>query len=432
MSRKNRPQKRNKPGNKKIILPKKKSEERAEHKQCYLIAKKIMRRLGLAPELVDVFTKKQKEIIMRVCYERPTIKAKEERTVPSLFIRNINSFTYDFMKTNYWGDPEHKITFMELATFGLSFLGNLSDFYRNNSFLPNSPQEEAAKKIFDKVEEEAVPGTAFSDVLHDMWFTTRCLSRVNYRMYGFEFDYYREPQSGGRFFTNRLRFLITALDSESKMFTYNEAEQKAYRMFKTASGYYEPESATISSKKLFPKAADDVALNIYILSNVLHHFKERLDALIPYHKNLLIQYSFTEGIELITFDNQILFTCRLEEVIIGYFTFFVKGGDVVINAFLPLTSPNTPEGKKLQEALSISIEEMVYLGMDKSSFFTQVDFEQIPKLKQAFLAADLWPAKMKFDKIIKDKDDEVLIEVNKTKSVKSFFESGRLEAPASK
>jgi hypothetical protein len=51
----------------------------------------------------------------------------------------------------------------------------------------------------------------------------------------------------------------------------------------------------------------------------------------------------------------------------GYFTCFLKSDDVVINTFLPITSQNTPEGKKLYESLSLSREEITYLGMDRIS-----------------------------------------------------------------
>ena len=422
MSRKNRPKNVIRPGNKKMNPPKKKSDLRSEYEQCYVVAKKILLHFGFEPELIDVFSKKQRQMLLNVCYEKPVIKAKKERTVPRPYIRNINSDTYEYMRTNYWGDPEHKITYMELATFGFSFLGNLSDFIEKKSFLPDSPQEEAARRIFEKLQSEALPGTAFGEVLCNVWYMTRAYSRVNYRMYGFEFEYERKVKPCGCCYTNRLRFLLTALDSESKMFTYNHIDRKAYRMFKTAEGFYEPKPATVSSKKIYPKAMDDVELNIYIQSHVLHRFKERMDALEPLNQNLVIHYTFTHGLELVSFDNQTLFACLVEDGIAGYFTFFLKGGDIVINTFLPLTSQSTPEGKKLYESLLLSKEEIKYLGMDKISFLVKVDFEQIPKLKQALIESNFWPIKLVLDRICKDDETDTLIDRNKTIFVKNYFD----------
>jgi len=422
MSRKNRPQKMIRQGNKKVNPFKKKSEEREEIAQCYLVAKKLMRHFGFEPELVDVFTKKQKEIICRNFYDKPVIKAKFERTVPRPYIRYINSDTYDFMRINYWGNPDHQITYMELAIYGFNFLGNLSDFLKRNAFISGSPQEEAAKRIVEKSEAEALPSTAFTKVFDNVWYLTRCFSRVNYRFYGFEFDYYRKPKECGCCFTNRLRILLTALDSESKMFSYNQIERKAYRMFSAGSYFQQPSPVTVSSKKLYPKAADDVPLNIYIQSHVLHRFKERMDALDAFSQNILIQYAFTRGMKLVTFDNQILFACLLDDEIAGYFTFFLRGSDIVINTFLPIISPSTPEGRKLQEILSLSKEENAYLGMDKSSFFVKVDFDQIPRLKQALIESTMWSKKLKFDKVCQDDETESLIDINKTLLVKNFFD----------
>ena len=98
------------------------------------------------------------------------------------------------------------------------------------------------------------------------------------------------------------------------------------------------------------------------------------------------------------------------------------GGDIVINTLLPLTSPNTPEGGKLHELLSLNKEEISYPGMDMISFFTKVDFEQIPKHKAAITEAGMCPSKLEIDKLRQNDDEENPIDQNKTMFVKHFLE----------
>jgi hypothetical protein len=68
--------------------------------------------------------------------------------------------------------------------------------------------------------------------------------------------------------------------------------------------------------------------------------------------------------------------------VLGYFAFTIDGENLLILTFLPLLSERTPEGHLLNERLHLSSEDLKYLGMDKLSFFFDVDIQQIPLLKQ--------------------------------------------------
>ena len=77
-----------------------------------------------------------------------------------------------------------------------------------------------------------------------------------------------------------------------------------------------------------------------------------MDTFYPPDINLLIQYTFSDGLKLVPVAKSFLFASLIDDKhIAGYFTYFVRGDDVVINTFLPLVSVNTPEGKKFQEKL---------------------------------------------------------------------------------
>ena len=411
------------PQKKKSSAPSKKVQK-ANLEKSYVVAKKIMRHYGLDTGLVDVFTNKQRERLLRLCYDEPDVKVKKEKTVPRQFVRSIVNETYQHLINDYWGDPENDLLLMELATFGISFLGNLSDDLKRNAFTPNTPQEAAAKKIFEAYNKDYIIDKAFEEILANVWYKTRCYSRVTYRMYGFEYDVERKRLACGCCFKNKLRIRLTAQNSETKVFSYNNIKRKAYRIYKMEDGYNLLENASVERNKIFPKTQDEEKMDIYIQSHVLHRFKERMDIFSPSQTNLMIQYAFSRGMNLAKIENRVVFECQLEnELPVGYFTFFVNENDVVINTILPMTSENTPLGKKLYKSLRLSKDEIVFLGMDKISFLMKIDFEEIPALKQALIDSGIWEVKMMLERLsTEDKLEKVQIDKERTKFVKHFFD----------
>jgi len=197
-------------------------------------------------------------------------------------------------------------------------------------------------------------------------------------------------------------------------------------MFEPADGLYLPKPLTIFQKAIFPKEKADKRFNMYVQSHAFQRFKERVDTLEPTDHNLLFQYTFERNLKLVHFDKRDLFACLIaDNCSIGYFTFLIRGDDIIINTFLPLVGDNTPEGKKLQKRLSLSREEIVFLGMDKISFFSRVDFDQIPELKQALIDSDIWKIKLALDDFYVEEDtadDYSPIDSAKTTFVKNYFE----------
>jgi len=408
----------------------KKYISRTEQEQCYVVAKKVLRHFELDPELIDVFTKKQKERLLKVWNESPIVKPEKERTVPRQYLRNIQAEMHKFMKNNFWGNPENQLTYSELAIYGMSFLLNLSNMYiRDAVFVSGTPQEETAKLICGKFNMDDIYYKGFKEVLNEIWYMIRCYSRVNFRMYGFIYTFDNIRVLGG--LNVKMKILVTAHESESKKFIYNNVERKAFRLLITDAGIYKPAYASIKRSDIFPNTKNEERLNVYIQSHVLQRFKQRLDAFKPEIRNLLIQHAFTTGLTLRSNGKQILFACSIDDDDnpAGYFTSFVQGNDIVINTFLPVTSENTPEGKKLQELLQISKEEIIYLGMDKISFFFKVDFELIPVLKQALIDSEIWKTKLALDEIRNSEEsdfDDMTVDMNKTMFVKNYFEKHRL------
>ena len=260
-------------------------------------------------------------------------------------------------------------------------------------------------------------------------FLTKSYSKINFRLYGFNYIWDVYTKSDG-YPTKKLKILLTVHDCESKFFIQNNIGRKAFRLIVTADGIEsEPSPVTIKRNQIFPNAAESEMLNLYMQSHVLQRFKERMDLFEPVMQNFLIQYVFTKNMDVITIGKQNLLACMIiEDIPVGYFSFFIQGNDIVINTFLPIASDITPEGKKLHSLLSLGKEDLIYLGMDKISFYTKVDFEQIPMLKQALIDSNIWQTKQMLEKMLyRDAgESKLLIDPNKTMFVKTFFDKVEL------
>ena len=398
---------------------------RLQQERCYLITKKMLRHFELDPALVDVFTKKQKERLFRVFFEPPIVKPDKEKTVPRQYVKLIHAEMYQFMKTTFYGNPENQLTYIDFAIYGMSFLLNLSNEYKKfKKFLPGTPQGEAANEILENANFDDLFHNGFSEVFDEVWHLTKSLSRVNFRFYGFKFKHEPIKLTCGCCTALKMTIRLTAKDSVSKKFTYNNIERRAFQLYFAHAGILNQTPIGIKRNNIFPKAKESESLNLYIQSHVLQRIKERLDDFPPETLNLLIQNTFFSKIKIVKSHKQFLFACMEDGIPLGYFTFFIQNDDLVINTFLPLVSPNTPEGKKLHELLPLSKEDIVYLGMDKTSFYLQVDFEQIPILKQALIDSNIWLTKMQLEKMAGDEIEEkgTLIDANKTMFVKNFFD----------
>jgi len=402
----------------------KKDISNTQLERCYLIAKKILRHFDIDPNLLDQFSKKQKQILLRTIFDTPSLKPEKENSIPRQYVEKIRQEVFNSMKTEYFGKPDNQLSYMELATCGLGFFISVL-IHTEKGLFTGTPQEEIAKQIETEFRKVEIFKEGFNEILEKIHFMTQSYSQVNFRLYGFSYDW--KPGNakilGG--FSLQMKVRLTVQNCESKFFTYHNIERKAFRLILTANGIYEPSWAVIKAKRIFPEADENKKLNIYIQSHVLHRFKERMDLFEPHIRNYLIQYALTNGQLVVSTEKQKYLACAMKDFNFGYFTFFVQGDDIVVNTFIPLVSEYTPEGKKLHELLSLSKEDMIYLGMDKLSFYTKVDFEKIPILKQALIDADLWKTKLGLDDMLVKavlEEGESSIDMQKTLFVKNFFD----------
>jgi hypothetical protein len=117
-----------------------------------------------------------------------------------------------------------------------------------------------------------------------------------------------------------------------------------------------------------------------------------------------------------------LISCSLNDTPIGCFPYTIQGDKLFILSFLPAVSAITPEGEKLYRILRLSKDELIYLGMDKLSFFLSVDFDEIPILKNALIESGLWLIKQNLGSGSTNGNVSTAIDKVKTRFIKNFFQ----------
>jgi hypothetical protein len=350
-------------------------------KSCYEISKRILQSLGEDESTFDIFTKRQKQEMFRILVSPPRIVTMPGHKVPKQYIRHIQEELILLMKRTYF-DEEHGITWMDMATVGHSLLLIFStESFRTT--LP-SPQKEVAERLHKLFEDNEIFLRLQDTITQDVKFSLLMLSQPNFRIYG--------QDLGGRpVITNKINLQpvvrITTHECQSLRFKYRNVERTAFRV---AMGQYLSvpyTGATIVLSKILPGIKRDRTLNIYIQSHAIHRFKERIDTLDPVYRNQLFVLSLMLVQKVVRAPNGTqLIACIIPvaggEETIGYFAFTIEGENLLVLTLLPLLSYNVPEGRILYERLRLSPEELKYLGMDKLSFFFEVDIEQIPLLKK--------------------------------------------------
>jgi hypothetical protein len=79
---------------------------RSQQERSFIVAKKMLPLFDHEPNLLDVFTKKQKQLLFGLIFESPNVKAEKDNTVPRRFVVKIRDEMLRFMKTNYFGNPK--------------------------------------------------------------------------------------------------------------------------------------------------------------------------------------------------------------------------------------------------------------------------------------------------------------------------------------
>jgi hypothetical protein len=286
-----------------------------------------------------------------------------------------------FMKHTYISQ-EDEVTLMDIATVGLSIYLTFS----MDTFVTTlTPMQ---KEIVQRLRMAFATETTFLSIQEIITGKIKSLlmllSQPNFRIYGQSLSTHRPTINNS--IVHQTVYIVVH-ECQTLRFKYNNVERTAFRL---ALGQFLDTpymGATIATDKISPDMEHGKLLNIYVQSHAIHRFKERIDTLYPILRNEFLILSLMFVQKIVWAPNKTpLIACVMpldgEEKTVGYFAFTIDGDNLLVLTLLPMLSYNVPEGRILYDRLHLSSEDLKYLGMDKLSFFYEVDISQIPILKK--------------------------------------------------
>ncbi|MDR2414330.1 MAG: hypothetical protein LBD64_05025 [Odoribacteraceae bacterium] len=379
-------------------------------------ARKVLRAYGFDPSLLDEFSKQQLFILLHFIVDPPRFRIEKGHRVPRKLLDFISAITHNFMRNHYFRDPSIGLTFFELATHGLAFAAGLRNAHMQHGF--PARQQEIVDMLVKCIENDLV--------LNDLLDVKSCIrdvlsmvSKVNFRVYGFHWDFRQIPTTSWGYITSFV--YVTSSPAETIYFTHKQKERVAFRVQLGPVDHMPLRKGTIERSVVTREKEDPpVLLDVYIQSHALRRAGERMDVFPAHVRNFYITESLAHSqrpcetgqmLECYIYDDTPILT--------GYLPFIIQEEKLIVLSFLPFFAPGTPEGELVHEELGLQPGDMKFLGMDKLSFFLTVDLEQVPALNNVINRTRI-PDMIRFAR--ERARDEFLIDPNRTRMVKRFFE----------
>ncbi|MDR1332325.1 MAG: hypothetical protein LBK07_09515 [Tannerella sp.] len=385
--------------------------------KAHVVVKKILQVYGLAPDTLDSFTRLQRSYLFYSPVEPIRVKVEEGHRVPRRLVNFMAESTHRFMRTHCFGDASIGLTCLEFSTYGVSLALMLNAAPSSHLFQPGELEMLAsvAKVInYERVVKDLeIVGKHIRKVV-------MMISKVNFRIYGYTWQI---RNTAGVEIASTV--FMSSEEPISIRFKHKQKERVAFRVRAGRVINEPPHNARIDRWFIFYRdESPSVYLDIYIQSHALQRVKERMD-IFPAHKRnfyvmepLLYMHevrSSPAGRPMLT----CYFMANDRRVCLGYFPFIIQKNRLIVLTFLPLASSSTMTGAYLCRQLGLQTEDMVFLGMDKLSFYLTVDFEQIPMLKEAIAATEI---RHLMEYAANDPEMNFVIDQKKTQMVKRFFE----------
>jgi len=383
--------------------------------KSYSVACKILRMHGFDRNILDCFTKRQHLSMFAIIMEKPRVRVKAGHKVPKAHVKFVHQLILEHINSQAIECEDIILPYMDFFTYGVIFWLQINALHKKLDTL-SEKQQEVVTQIMASFNEEAVFPREIGSIVFYLRLIALHISKITFRRYGLHWEF--ESIQGGV----NMGIVITANahDAEKIYFEHKNKRRLAYRLGEGECG--DPESwTTIPFKLIYPEINSDKNLNIYIQSHAFNRMQERLDNLEAPDRNMVLMTSLIMQQEVKqTPDKNRLITCRgFGGTLVGYFPFIIQDDNLFILTFLPLASPQTPEGKFFTNKLNLNVKDMDYLGMDKLSFYTSIDFEQIPVLKDALIESEIWQL-TEMQKREKP-DYELKIDEKRTAFIAKFF-----------
>jgi hypothetical protein len=165
----------------------------------------------------------------------------------------------------------------------------------------------------------------------------------------------------------------------------------------------------------FKTGSIDIPIRVYIQQHALDKLQERIDITPGIMHYMIFLLLNQPEIKHHKKDNTSLVEYYLMDQKVGYLLISLIDAKLIIRTFLFLTNDGTPEGKKLNQLLSLDKEDKKYLMIDTLPTFNSYHIDQNAGLSKIFREAGCGPLlklghlKEFSQKEIKDKDPESIL-----------------------
>jgi hypothetical protein len=348
---------------------------------CYATARRIIQMFGGEESTFDILTKRQKHDIFKLVVSPPHIAVTPGHKMPKSYIRYMQEELIMFMKKTYVSQ-KYEVTLMDIATVGLSIYLTFSLDKFVDTLTP--VQKETVQRLRMAFATETTFISIQDRITGKIKSLLILLSQPNFRIYGQSLSTHRPTIN--HTIVHQTVYIVVH-ECQTLRFKYNNVERTAFRLALGQFVNTPYTGATIATDKISPDMEHGKLLNIYVQSHAIHRFKERIDTLYPIMRNELLILSLMFVQKIVWAPNKTpLIACVMPfdggEKTVGYFAFTIEGNNLLVLTLLPMLSYSVPEGRILYDRLHLSPEDLKYLGMDKLSFFYEVDISQIPILKK--------------------------------------------------
>ncbi|MDR0694098.1 MAG: hypothetical protein LBF81_02205 [Prevotellaceae bacterium] len=394
------------------------------------VGRKLLRIVGVDDAFLDRMTKQQLHAILSYPCEKPHVVIKKGERVPRSFLRYVRSTLFASLERHcLHNDAGVDLSVADALNYGFAFHNGMVQYPGWKHIVLG--EVDAVRAALKAIEDAGIFLRRMQDQVTSLIrMPLMNISQVQFRLYGYLGSYEVRPSGAVG-----LTISLTSAVPECIAFKHFNIWRKAYQFCIGPIQLTEMLPAKIRYRDIFHtcRDEDDRELFVYIQQHAIIRLKERLRILPPTERMMLLYSSLMLSPNIVPGpDDQPLFVAHIDnnenakKEIFGYFSFVIQGDKLFILTFLPITSALTPEGKRLQKRLHLSTKDITYLGMDALNFLFDIDFEQIPLLKEALIQSGIYAAKEHLQRWLQCPDTA---NEKQTAFVKKYFEEHPANSP---
>jgi hypothetical protein len=259
--------------------------------------KKILRAFDIDAELFDQLSKNQRAHFIQAETYAPKFEIDDGSRIPRQLMDAISRSTHHFLRHNYFDAPSNELTYLDMVTFGIAFYLGFIEILDLRTLGPIGTHVRKSVQM---------------------------MSKVNFRIYGFNWDI---PSSYGQGYYKTTIMLY----SEKSEYIYFQYKNKYHKAFPVRAGRVHAmpfHAAHIDKWFIIPEKyrheSKPKYLDIYIQSHALQRIKERVDIFPAHKRNFYVMDPLLYMHQLVfNSHDRAMFECFHKDTLFGYYPFIV-------------------------------------------------------------------------------------------------------------